>query len=712
VLPANDLLVWGNPAMTVVMATRAGAPVHVVAVGSATDVSGRTGSSHAGDDAPAPVQPAVEILLAGEGRDSTGSRTTGTTVGNRLRYEAHRTWDEPGWSLLRVDQRDPVTGLLVSLRLSAATGVAAVRATTTVTNEGDDPVVLQAVTSWCVGGLLTTQEIDGSSSLIGATEWLTEGRWETTPLRPGAMPDISIDAHGQDPRGRLSRSSLGGWSSGTYEPVAGLVSPQPGKVWLWQVEHNGSWQWEAHEQTAGVVLALSGPRDDAHGWSVELASGESFETVPVALVLGESGIDSAAAELTAYRRAIRAPHQDRLRLPLIFNDYMNTLHGKATSVALTPLIEAAAKVGAEVFCIDAGWYDDDGDWWDSVGAWTPSMLRFEHGLGAVLEHIRGLGMTPGLWLEPEVIGVRSPIAESLPDDAFFQRYGRRLREHGRFHLDLRHPAARAHLDGVVDRLVEEMGVGYFKLDYNIDPGVGTDVGGSSAGAGLLGHNRAYVAWLDGLLERHPDLILENCASGGLRSDYALLARLHLQSTSDQQDPLRYPPIAVSAAMSVLPEQAASWAYPQPEMTPEEIAFTLATGLTGRLYLSGHVDGMDDEQLDLVREAVATWRDSRTWLASAAPIWPAGLPGWDDSWLVSGLRHGDDTRLVLTRRAGSSASFELALPHLRDRDVRVEQVFPRSLPTWSCTWDAATGCLLVVATSEAPSARVLEVTVAD
>jgi alpha-galactosidase len=707
VLDTNDLVVWGNAAMTLAMSIATDAPVRVVAVGSVQDVSDRLASA-----ALLPVQPAVEILLAGEGRDSTGSRTTGTTIGNRLRYEGHRSWEEAGWLFLEVDQRDQATGVTAVLRLSSPTGIAAVRATTSVCNEGVDPLVLQAVSSWCLGGLLATEEIDDACSLIGATEWLTEGRWQITPLRPGAMPDISLAAHGASPRGRLARSSTGGWSSGTSAPVAGLLASQPGRVFLWQIEHNGSWEWECNEQLAGVALALSGPRDDAHGWSVELGPGDAFESVPVALALGSSGFDAATAAVTAYRRALRSQHADRDRLPLIFNDYMNTIHGNPTSAALSPLVEAAAKVGAEIFCIDAGWYDDGGDWWDSVGEWTPSTRRFEDGLGAVLDHIRSLGMTPGLWLEPEVIGVRSPMADVLPDDAFFQRYGRRLREHGRFHLDLRHPAARSHLDGVVDRLIDQMGVGYFKLDYNIDPGVGTDVGGESAGAGLLGHNRAYLSWLDGLLTRHPDLILENCASGGLRSDYALLSRLHLQSTSDQQDPLRYPTIAASAPMSMLPEQAASWAYPQPDMTLEEIAFTLATGLTGRFYLSGHIDKMREEQVDLVHEAVSTWRETRTWLATADPVWPGGLPGWDDPWLAAGLRRGDATRLVVTRRPGSSSSFELVLPHLRGREVHVEQVFPVSLPAWDWTWDLAAGCLLVVATTAAPSARVLEVSVAD
>ena len=103
--------------------------------------------------------------------------------------------------------------------------------------------------------------------------------------------------------------------------------------------------------------------------------------------------------------------------------------------------------------------------------------------------------------------------------------GERIVEHGRYLLDLRHEAAVKHLDAVVDRLVDEFGVGYFKLDYNVTTGPGTDRDADSVGDGLLEHNRAHLAWLDGVLERHPDLILENCASGGMRSDFAMLSRL-------------------------------------------------------------------------------------------------------------------------------------------------------------------------------------------
>ena len=89
---------------------------------------------------------------------------------------------------------------------------------------------------------------------------------------------------------------------------------------------------------------------------------------------------------------------------------------------------------------------------------------------------------PGLWLEPEVVGVSSTTAVKLPDDAFLSRAGARVVEHGRYHLDLSSAAARTFLDEVVDRLVGDHGIGYFKFDYNIRAGTGSDATTPSAGA--------------------------------------------------------------------------------------------------------------------------------------------------------------------------------------------------------------------------------------
>jgi hypothetical protein len=92
-------------------------------------------------------------------------------------------------------------------------------------------------------------------------------------------------------------------------------------------------------------------------------------------------------------------------------------------------------------------------------------------------------MTPGLWIEPEVVGVHSPVADTLPTEAFFQRNGQRVKEMGRYQLDYRHPAVTARMDAVINNLVTGPGVGYFKPEYNLDITQSTDINRTAPGNG-------------------------------------------------------------------------------------------------------------------------------------------------------------------------------------------------------------------------------------
>ncbi|WP_246002360.1 glycoside hydrolase family 36 protein [Allorhizocola rhizosphaerae] len=676
----------------------------------AVDVSGPASVrqlSDVGGIQPVPaVQPLVEVLAAGTGRARASRRFSDTAIGRRMRYTGHEQSRDGVWHVWQIDLRDDVTGLCARVSVRSADGVGACRVHTEIKNDGREPVLLLGVSSFAAGFAAPVAAVD---LVHGASEWLGEGRWTRHPLRDNAV-DLNLRSHGQDGRGCFAVVSTGAWSTGTHLPTGALIDRDSGHAWLWQIEHHGPWRWETGERQDGAYVALLGPNDTDHQWSRLLRPGESFSTVPISIAVSHQDLEGAAAAMTRHRRALVRPHPDRGTLPVVFNDYMNTLMGDPTTAKLLPLIDAAADAGAEVFCIDAGWYDNGDTWWDSVGEWQPSQTRFPRGIEEVLARIREHGMVPGLWLEPEVIGVRGPMADKLPAEAFLQRNGIRLIEHDRYHLDLRHPAAVSHLDEVVDRLVEQLGVGYLKLDYNIDPGAGTDLDADSVGAGLLGHHRAHLAWLDRVLDRHPDLVLENCASGAMRMDYALLSRLQLQSTSDQQDFTRYPPIAVAAPLSVLPEQSASWAYPQPDMTDEQIAFTLCTSMLGRLYLSGRLDAMAPGQLESVRAAVRVHKSIRTDLAAATPAWPLGLPQWTDPWLSLAMRLGGTTYLAVWRRDGATPSTALSLPHLRGTDVTIDVLYPSHLPAWSCDWAASEGLLHVAA--EPLSARLFRITPKD
>jgi alpha-galactosidase len=659
--------------------------------------------------APAPAArttalPLLDVVLAGEGRAWSGPRYCESVAGQRMRYRSHDLREDGnGWSRLRIDLADPATGLAAEVHYRILEDRGALRCWVRLVNQGSDSVTVESVTSFLGAGLPGGDPDDpgdlGDLDILWAeNDWLAESRWQRRRLRD-ALPDLDRRAHGADPRGCFGITGRGTWSTCGHLPMGAVVNRRTGRAWAWQVEHNGAWHWQVGECTdrrpadqtsatvghgsgrdvgSGAYLALLGPTDSEHQWYVTLAPGEEFTTVPVAIVVGAEGVDDILGRLTTYRRAIRRPHADHRRLPVIFNDYMNTLMGDPTAERLLPLIDAAASVGAEYFCIDAGWYAEAAeDWWDTVGAWKPSMTRFPGGIAEVLGRIRAAGMVPGLWLEPEVVGVRSPIAAQLPDQAFFTRRGRRVVENGRYQLDLRHPAAVKHLDEAVDFAVGELGAGYLKLDYNIDAGPGTDAGGLSAGAGLLDHNRAHLDWLDAVLDRHPGLVIENCASGGMRADYAMLSRLQLQSTSDQQDLLRYAPIIAAAPAAMASEQAASWAYPQPDFSDEQIVFTLCGALLGRIHLSGHIDRMTDAQCRLVTDAVDVYKSVRADLPGALPFWPLGLPGWSDSWLALGMRVPTGAYLVVWHRDGGPAELTLPVDCLRGREIAVDVLYPRA-----------------------------------
>ena len=681
----------------------AGEPPRLVALRHA----GTTLAAAPEDDAIRRMLPLTHVEFAGHTRDTNSKRHIGGVVGARLEYTGHRILAGAGavtgaaaGRILEITAHDPVTGAEIVTCLEHHPGIAAVRAWSRITAGPEQPLVLLHATSLLVPGAVPIADGRWEERLTAwtaANPWCGEGRWSgqtlaTRGLNPVAPPDA---------KNRVALCSTGSWSSSEHLPMGALVDGRSGRALLWQIEHNGSWSWEIGDfHDAGVYLGLSGPCDAENQWSMLLAPGESFTTVPATIAGSTAGLEGAAGELTRHRRATRRPHPDHERLPIVFNDYMNCLWGDPSTERLLPLIDAAADAGAEYFVVDAGWYDDTDGWWDSVGDWQPSTVRFPGGLEEVMDRVRERGMVPGIWLEPEVVGVRSEAAHSLPDEAFFSRAGHRLTERGRHQLDLRHPAARAHLDEAADRLIARFGLGYFKFDYNIEIGPGTDRAAQSAGDGLLGHNRAYLDWINALLERHPGLVVESCASGGMRTDHAMLATAQLHSVSDQTDFRLMPVIAAAAPLAVTPEQGAVWAYPIPESTDEETAFTLAGALLGRVHLSGKLDRLRPGQTALVHEAMAAYRTLRPHLAASVPHWPLGLPVWRDGWTALALEvdAAADRTDGLGENAGTTAGYALiwhredpatdtvlALPWLGAGEIEADVVFPASskaTSTWS------------------------------
>src|SRR6266567_8431132 len=521
----------------------------------------------------------VEVALqcSGENSPDQGMKSGVGQPGARLLFVQRREESTRQGKRLICIHTDPALRLTVESVYEAFHGVPVVRRYSRVTNRGKSPVGIEFLSSAMLHGLADPQNFDRELRIhVALNSWMAEGQWHT--LRPSEMGFVENERTSWS---EAQAGSIGSWSTERYLPMAMVENTLLGLTWFWQIEHNGSWCWEisnisARDNNADDVYAYLGGPDDLHSaaWK-SLKPGETYETVPVAVGCVQGGFAEAVGALTRYRRvACEKLRENNSRCPVIFNDYMNCLWGDPTEERELPLIAAAAKAGCEYFVIDAGWYADiKEDWSPTIGSWQPSSSRWPRGLKFVLDQIKRNGMIPGLWLEPEVAGAKSLLAEK-PDNWFFVRHGKRVLKNSRYLLDFRNPEVRAYLDQVIERLVNQYGVGYIKMDYNVDSLQGTEINAESFGQGLLEHNRAHLEWLDAILKKYRDLVIENCGSGGGRMDYAMLSRLHIQSMTDQEDYLKLPMILVGTSTAVLPEQLAVWSYPLTTSNADQASFNM------------------------------------------------------------------------------------------------------------------------------------------
>ncbi len=598
----------------------------------------------------------LELQVSGYDRpgERHGNKYIVTAPGYKMKFRSFSDTNNSLGRKLEISSFDDETGLCAVSHFQFYTGTSVVRSWTEVINEGDKTQTLEYVSSFSLTGIEKEGLLSQDDKLmIGVchNSWQRELQWREYSLSDAGLA-MAQPYEWQHSSKVFGVTNVGNWSAKEFIPMGSLRNTEVGTTLIWQIEHNGSWHWEISDEEGSLYLQLAGPSEIESHWSKDLKPGERFESVKCAVGAVRGDLQTAVGELTKYRRLIRRKNTDNKRLPVIFNDYMNCLWGDPTAEKEYPLIDAAKKAGCEYFVIDAGWYAD-GFWWDEVGEWEVSKKRFPDGLKPVMDYIRDKGMIPGVWLEIEVMGIKCPLVEEKTDDSwFFTRHGKRVFDRSRYQLDFRNPEVRAHADGVIDRLVREYGVGYIKMDYNIEPGIGTEQNADSYGDGLLGHERAYLDWLDSVFERYPELVIENCSSGGLRMDYAMLSRYSIQSTSDQDDYKKYCTIAANSPLAVCPEQSAIWCYPMSQGDREETVFNMINAMLLRIHQSGHLANIDDERLSLVKQGLEVYKRIRKDIREAVPFWPLGLSDFADNWVCLGLKGKDCAYIAVWRREGS------------------------------------------------------------
>lgn len=623
------------------------------------------------------LHPLLEVQITGKSTGNLhGFKHNFSSASLDFRYVTHQ-----------LEEKDETKELVIFLKtdynLEAAyhmkffRGIPVVQVWTELTNKGQEEIGLEYVSSFVYRRISGNGELpyfEKTDIYTPYNSWCCESRWKKDDIRNLNLTGMPVDGFNTPGFGvnRYYYGGRGSWSSCEYLPMGFAHDRETNETCCFEIENSGQWHVEyGTESEARLYLALSGPTEAEHGWWKNLKPEDTFVTVPVAFGTVAGGVSEAVAALTRYRRAIRRPNEDDEKLNVVFNDYMNCLMGDPTEEKERMIIDKAAELGCEYYCLDAGWYDK-GYWWDRVGEWVESPERFPNGLRSVCEYARNKGMIMGLWLEIEVMGIACELANRLPDDWFVCRHGKRHIDNKRYLLDFRNQEVRNYCMNVVDRLIEDYGVGYFKVDYNVTMGYGSDLYSDSCADAILEHYRCLYQWYMEIFAKHPQLVIENCGSGGQRMDYGMLKLLSLQSTSDQTDYIYNSYIAASVASAVTPEQAGMWVYPY-EDEEEHVIYNMVNGILLRPYISGMVWKLSDNSMELMREGISLYKEIREDLKTAVPFFPLGFCNIKDETMAYGVQCEDKAYLSVFAPKTDTVVIPLEL----GREIeKVQVIYPK------------------------------------
>lgn len=519
--------------------------------------------------------------------------------------------------------------------------------------------------------------------------WNGEGQWFS-----GSLMDFGLcNATLHDPSCAVSIASVGDMSTAKYYPLFYLEDLELGQTWFFELLTSANWYLELGAKEDGSLYVEMNAAWNGHdGWRKVLHPGESYTTVPAIFGKVDGDVEAAIRERLCYHR--RTSKTPKIVPQVSFNDYMNCLWGMPSREKLLPLIDAAADAGCEVFCIDAGWYQG------TLGLWQPDDRKFgAGGLREILSTIISHGMKPGLWLEIESISDGNPIVEGMRD-GLMTRGGIPLGCNGRYRFDFRRQGVRDYLESVFDGLYA-MGVRYIKNDYNQTSGLGCD-DADSASEGLRQSTEAFYRFIDHIRGKYPDLLIENCGSGAMRTDNGIMPHFHLCSTSDQELFWNNPSILSGTMACIAPEKCGAWAYPYPQlysgrMQPENAyfdvkeraryadgevtAFNMVTAMLGALYLSGHIEQADENNRRLIREAVALYKQNREFLTRAYPIYPCGFCRISRSGMYAfGLSDGELALLAVWRIGGEVNAVTVDMKKYLKTGLQARLIYPMELPT--------------------------------
>ena len=495
------------------------------------------------------------------------------------------------------------SGLRCEHQLSWQGNVPVFSSRVSVRNAGKKPVTLEMLSSFSLGGMTPYAHDDAPNRLAVhryRSTWSAEGRLDTQGIEDLQL-ERSWIGHGNacERFGQVGSMPVRG-----FFPFVALEDREAGVLWGAQLASPGSWQMEVFRRDDFVAIS-GGQADREFGhWFKTLKAGETYETPVATIGCIKGNIDQLAQRISSAQEGPLAnlPKIEN-ELPIVVNEWC-TSWGNPTQENLLALAKRLQGTPAKYLVIDDGWAERPGGGIQQNGDWIINRKAFPDGLAATCQAIREHGLIPGVWFEFEVCNPGSKAFDLT--DHHLQRDGRVLQVGGRRFWDFRDPFTSDYLTKKVIHLLRDNGIGYLKVDYNDTIGFGVD-GAESPGEGLRQHLEGMQGFFRKLREELPDLVIENCSSGGHRLEPSMMALCAMGSFSDAHETREIPIIGANLQRLILPRQSQIWAVLRKNDTAQRLAYSLAATFLGRMCLSGEVHDLSPAQWKLSVSSMELYR---------------------------------------------------------------------------------------------------------
>ncbi len=316
-------------------------------------------------------------------------------------------------------------------------------------------------------------------------------------------------------------------------PILFIRNNLTGKMWFMQVGWSGGVRfnvdYNARNGRDTTHLAFSA-EIISHNPMIILKPHEVFVTPEIHIGHIFGGLDESINEMNVHiRKSVLTMPEAEGKTALI-NCGMGAEHDMTVETSKA-YIEQFTAMGGEIFTVDAGWVcppDKEGNWSDFNGRNIPDAERYPEGIGAISDYAREHGLKFGLWVDIESAGKYCSLHETHPEWFSVNPFG----EPSPKYLDFSIPEVAEWAESELARIITEYKLDLLRVDHNVDY---TEYFGMRNGECVsVRHINAVYKMYENLKKRFPDVIFENCAGGGGRTDLGMMKNFNHSWVSDNQ----------------------------------------------------------------------------------------------------------------------------------------------------------------------------------